>query len=404
MAQPAAAPRTGMIFDEADAEREPFGAYLADDATAAAAQAVARQRGWSTNGVRRGGMSSALRLLGVAPPPRFLIVDVDGLAATEMEAGITEIARLGAAVVALGSVNDVDFFRRIMRAGARDYLVKPVDADLLGEVLVRLEQPGDAATPHGRVVGFLGARGGVGSTTLAINTAWVMADRLSRRTALVDMDIYSGNIALALDLEPTRGLREALDDPERVDEVFLQNAMAKFGKGLHVLATEESFDDAVRMTDDKVLMLADTMRANFDMSILDIPRHFVMREQALFSRFDDLVVVAELTLQSLRDTNRLLRLLQMRNRSMKMHVVANRAPAKPEITVKEFEEGVDGKLRCLFAHDPKGFGGAALKGRPLVGTNPRHRLARELHRLCIELAGVPEEPRRGVLKRLFGKG
>ena len=185
--------------------------------------------------------------------------------------------------MALGTVNDVNYFRRIMRTGARDYLIKPIDADKLGAIFVRLEQPGDGVSPKGRVVGMIGARGGVGVTTLAINAAFIMAEKLSRRTALVDMDIYAGNIALALDIEPTRGLREALDDPERVDETFLQNAMAKFGKSLHVLATEEAFDDTVRLTDDKVLMLADTIRNNFDMAIMDLPRHFIMREPALFS-------------------------------------------------------------------------------------------------------------------------
>ncbi len=404
MAQPALASKSGMIFDTDDAARDPFGAYVADDATATAAQAVARQRGWSAGAVRRGTLDSARRLLGVAPPPKFLIVDIDGLPIDEVVAGLIEITRLGSAVIALGSVNDVNFFRRIMRSGARDYLVKPVDADTLGEMLVRLEQPSELGAAAGRVVGFLGARGGVGTTTLAINTAWIMADRLSRRTALVDMDIYAGNIALALDIEPTRGLREAFDDPERVDEVFLQNAMAKFGKGLHVLATEEQFDDTVRMTDDKVLMLTDTMRNNFDMAVLDLPRHFVMREPALFSRFDDLVIVTELTLQSLRDANRLMKLLQTRNRAMKLHLVANQAPAKPDVTVKEFEAGIDGKLRCVFALDSKAFMGAALKGRPLVENNPKHRMVGELHRLCIELAGVPEEPKQGFLKRRFGKG
>ena len=240
-------------------------------------------------------------------------------------------------------------------------------------------------------------------TTLAINAAWIMADKLSRRTALVDMDIYAGNIALALDIEPTRGLREAFDDPERVDEVFLQNAMAKFGKGLHVLATEESFDDTVRMTDDKVLMLADTMRGNFDMAILDLPRHFVMREPALFSKFDDLVIVAELTLQSLRDVNRLTRLLQSRNRQMKLHVVVNRVPGKPDVTVKEFEAGIDGKLRCAFPLDVKTISAAALKGRSLVDHSPKHRIVADMHRLCIELAGVPEEPKQGLFRRRFGR-
>lgn len=388
-----------MTFDEDDADREPFAAYLADDASQAAAQAVAVERGWSTSSIRKGGLAAALRLLGVAPPPRFMIVDIDGLPIAEVEAGLIELARLGSQIMAIGTVNDVNHFRRVMRAGARDYLVKPVDADMLGEVFVRLEQPGDGSRPNGRVVGLLGARGGAGVTTLAINTAWVMAERLSRRTALVDLDIYSGNIALALDIEPTRGLREAFDDPERVDQVFLQNAMAKFGKGLHVLATEEAFDDTVRMTDEKVLMLTDTMRASFDMTILDIPRHFVMREPQLFSRCDDIVIVTELNLQSLRDANRLARLLQARNRQAKIHVVANRVGARPDVSPKEFESGMEAKLRCAFPLDAKAMTRASFKGRPLAGAEPRHRMVAELHRLCIELAGVPEEIKTGFFRR-----
>lgn len=391
MAQTAA--RSGMIFDAADDEREPFAAYLGDDAGHAAALAVATPRGWSAANVRKGGLAAALRLLGVAPPARMMIVDIEGLATEEAESGLTELARLGTSVIALGSVNDVNHFRRIMRTGARDYLLKPVDADALAEALVRLEQPSDGVTPQGRVVGMIGARGGVGVTTIAINAAFIMAEKLSRRTALVDMDIYAGNIALALDLEPTRGLREAFDDPERVDEVFLQNAMAKFGKSLHVLATEEAFDDTVRMTDDKVLMLADTIRANYDMAVMDVPRHFVMREPALFSRFDDIVIVAELTLQSLRDANRLVKLMAMRTRQAKIHVIANQVAAKPDVTVKEFEAGLEGKLRCVFPADPKAMAKGALQGKALAIADPRHRIVTDLHRFCIELAGVPEETR-----------
>lgn len=399
MAQAAA--RAGMIFDAADDEREPFAAYLGDDASVAAAQAVAGPHGWSSASIRKGGLAGALRLLGVAPPARFMIVDIDGVSLDEAESGLTELARLGASVMALGTVNDVNHFRRVMRTGARDYLLKPIDADTLGEALVRLESPGDGVTAQGRVVGMIGARGGVGVTTVAINTAFIMAEKLMRRTALVDMDIYSGNIALSLDLEPTRGLREAFDDPERVDEVFLQNAMAKFGKSLHVLATEEAFDDTVRMNDDKVLMLADTIRANFDMAVMDVPRHFIMREPALFSRFDDIVIVAELTLQSLRDANRLAKLMAVRNRQAKVHVIANQVSAKPDVTVKEFEDGMEGKLRCVFPSDPKALAKSVLQGKALAVADPKHRMIADLHRFCIELAGVPEETRarRGLFRR-----
>lgn len=394
-----AARRTEMMFEEDLASREPFAAYLSDDMSQSAAHEVAGQRGWSTSNIRKGGLAAALRLLGSAPPARFIIVDIDGLPLGDVEAGLTELARLGSQVLALGTVNDVNYFRRIMRTGAKDYLIKPLDADVLGEVFVRLEQPGDGSKPHGRVVGILGARGGVGVTTLAINTAWIMAERLSRRVALVDMDIYAGNIALALDIEPTRGLREAFDDPERVDQVFLQNAMAKFGKGLHVLATEESFEDTVRMTDDKILMLTDTMRDNFDMSILDIPRHFVTREPQLFARCDDIIIVAELTLHSLRDANRLSKLLRSRNRQAKIHIIVNRVGSKPDITAKEFEAGMEGKLRCAFSLDSKAMTRASLKGQPLASAEPRHRMIADLHHLCIELAGVPEEVKTGFFTR-----
>lgn len=401
MAQAAAAPG-GMEFDD-DEDREPFAAYLTDEGAQAAALEVASQRGWSASNIRKGGLATALRLLGVAPPPRFMIVDIDGLPLDEVEQGLTELARLGSLVMALGSVNDVHMFRRIMRTGARDYLIKPVDAEMLGEVFAGLEQPRDRLKPQGRVVGFLGARGGVGVTTIALNTAWIMAEKLSRRTALVDMDIYAGNIALSLDIEATRGLREAFDDPERVDEVFLQNAMARIGKNLHVLASEEAFDDTVRMTHDKVLMLADTMRANFDMSILDIPRHFVMREPQLFSRCDDIVIVCELTLQSLRDANRLAKLLKGRNGQAKIHVVANRVTRRPDVTVKEFETGLEGRLRCAFPLDGKAMARANLKGQALARAAPKHRMIADLHRLCIELAGVPEAVKQGFFRRRIGR-
>ena len=293
-----------MVFDD-DADREPFAAYLADDETLAMTQKVAANRGWQNASIRKGGLNTALRMIGLTALPKFLVVDISEVDIAEAEAGILEIARLGAAVIALGTVNDVQFYRRILRTGARDYLVKPVDAETLGEVFVRLEQSSEGAKPAGRVIGVLGARGGVGTSTVALNIAWIMAEKFSRRTALVDMDVHSGSLALSLDLDPMPGLRAVFEDPDRVDHVFLQNAMTRMTKSLHVLAAEEDYDEPVQITDDKMLRLAETMRDNFDMCVLDMPRFFLQREAALFSRFDDLVIVAELSLSALRDANRI---------------------------------------------------------------------------------------------------
>lgn len=400
MAQPALALGTDPSPDDATADREPFGVFYADEAVQAIGTELAQQRGWSTSNIRKGGLATALRLLGVAPLPKFLVIDIEGEDPEEARKVLREIARTGSMVIAVGAVNDVDYFRTIMRAGVRDYLVKPTTTDALGEVLAGLEQPSEQGRLKGRLVGVLGARGGVGATTMAINIGWIMAERLSRRTALVDMDIYSGSIALALDMDPTRGLREAFDDPRRVDDVFLNNAMNKVGRGLHVLATEEALDDQVRMSDDKMVMLAQTMHANFDISILDLPRRFVLREATLLGKCDEFVIVAEPTLQSLRDTNRYKGFLAFHNPKARMHVVLNRIMPNCGVTVKEFEDGLDMPARCKFQMDCKSVTKATMRGEPLAAASPKHRIVTDLHRLCIELAGIPEETRK---KGLFGR-
>ena len=87
----------------------------------------------------------------------------------------------------------------------------------------------------------------------------------------------------------------------------------------------------------------------------------------------------------------LMKLMTVRNRQAKLHVIANRVTAKPDVTVKEFEAGIEGKLRCAFPHDPKVMSRSTMKGQPLVASDPKHRMVADLHKLCIELAGVPEE-------------
>ena len=169
-----------------------------------------------------------------------MIVDIEGLPIEEVESGLIELARLGSQVMALGTINDVNYFRRIMRTGARDYLMKPVDADMLGEIFVRLEQPGDGVTPKGRVVGFIGARGGVGVTTHRRSTppsSWPTSCRAAPRSSTWTSTPATSRWR-STSSRPAACARR-FDDPERVDETFLQNAMAKFGKSLHVLATEE---------------------------------------------------------------------------------------------------------------------------------------------------------------------
>lgn len=384
-----------------DDERDPFAAYVMDEESRHAAADLAGRRGWPTIDVRRGGLAAAVRTLGNGAPPRYMVLDIADIPSEEAIEGLAEIARSGAAIIALGSENDVTLYRRLREVGVRDYLIKPVSGDQLNEAFARIEAPDPGRSRSGRVVAFVGARGGVGTTTLATNSAWLMAERLHRRTALVDLDLHTGNVALSLDIEPTRGLREAAEDPERIDEVFLQNAMAHIDKYLHVLATEESFDDGPQVPSGHLRDMVDAVRGAFDVVLLDLPRHVAIGEPGLLGLLDDIVIVLEPSLYSLREGNRLVRHMRARHMSVKLHLIVNRAPRKPELDRREVERGIDHTVEHWLPLDEDVLMRSEMLGQPLAKAKPRHAIVSALHRLNVVLAGVPDGARKPLWRRLL---
>ncbi|MEQ9607229.1 MAG: P-loop NTPase, partial [Kiloniellaceae bacterium] len=177
--------------------------------------------------VRDGGTNQAIEYLGSTPAPSVLIVDVSEAASPQ-----TAMLSLSAAVpekttvIGIGSINDISVYREIVDSGACDYLVKPVTEKALASALNRTEESSQPhvveATPERKTrIAVIGSRGGVGASTLAVNLAWILAEERKYKTALIDLDLEFGTIALSLDLEPTRGLREALENPARVDGLFI---------------------------------------------------------------------------------------------------------------------------------------------------------------------------------------
>jgi len=393
----------GKAQDETfDSNRELFGAYLLDDASRQAAMEFARQRGWPTGDVARGGLPGALRTLSIAPPPRFMVIDIGAQPDDEeVSEGLTEIVRSGSHVVALGERNDVQLYRRILQTGAADYLVKPIDAVALNAAFAKLEGPAVAPGQKARLVAFVGARGGIGTSGVAANCAWILAETLRRKVFLIDLDVHFGTLALQLDVQPTNGLSEALIDPERVDQMFLDNAAVHLGKQLHLLASEENLD-AGRPSDLNAskTFLAGTAKAG-DIVLVDLPRHVVVQQNGIFELFDEVVVVTDASLASLRDACRLLRLLRSRHDRTKAHVVLNNRDAKPEVTRKEMEKGLEQPIDIELSYARDVILRCELAGEPLARAMPEHGIVAELSRLAIQLAGVREARPRSLLQRLL---
>ncbi|MDX9861523.1 MAG: hypothetical protein RBS99_11470, partial [Rhodospirillales bacterium] len=178
----------------ASSDREPFAAFVADELTRAALMRIGAERGWPTLHVLRGGVIEAVEVLSRVPTPRLIVLDLSDSADPILE--ITQMANVceqETRLIVLGRTNDITLFREMIALGVDDYLLKPVSAELLAAAIDKLANstvPGGEAERAGRLVVVTNARGGAGATSIAVNTAWLIAHEQGRRVALVDFDLH----------------------------------------------------------------------------------------------------------------------------------------------------------------------------------------------------------------------
>lgn len=258
--------------------------------------------------IMRGGIAKAIEYLTEQRSPHLLIVDISGidmpLSQIQM---LADVCEPGTGVIALGDHNDVGLYRDLVDAGVSDYLVKPLTRELLGKVVAPKSNAGEvkrATLKLGKVVSFIGARGGVGTTTLAANFAWHLANRQSRRVALVDLDLQSGDCALLFNIKPIPGFRDALANPLRLDALLVDRIMSQVGERLFVLGSEEPLQDNVQFTASAIDTLFSVLRTQFHYIVVDVPRTPTPAYRRALEMSDRRVIVVDQTMRSMRDAVR----------------------------------------------------------------------------------------------------
>lgn len=278
--------------------------------------------------IRRGGIAGAIRYLSAARSPETIIVDISGI---EMPASrvrdVVEVCEPGVTVIAIGDRNDVGLYRDLVHSGVGEYIVKPVTAQLLANAILRSHRAGGGSSSRklGKLIAIVGARGGVGATTLAIQLASHLANRQNRRVILLDLDLHTGDCALALNLKPTPGLREALANPRRIDSVFIERTVVVHGERLFVLSAQEPLRADAEFTAEAVTTLLGVLRTQFHYIIADIPRIPTAPYHQALSIADTRVIVADQSLRSVRDTVRLRDALGERAGMRRIFLVVNRS-------------------------------------------------------------------------------
>jgi len=339
--------------------------------------------------IMRGGIAKAIEYLGEQRSPQVLIVDISGVDLPLSQIQIlADVCEPGTNVVALGDHNDVGLYRDLLDLGVTNYIVKPLTRELLTKALAPKPIQGDAgraALNLGKVVSFIGARGGVGATTLAANLSWYLANRQGRRVALVDLDVQQGDCALLFNIENTAGFRDALANPLRVDNLLLDRIMTQVGERLFVLGSEEPLDDDIRFTASAIDTLFSVLRSQFHYIIIDVPRIPSSAYRRALEVADSRVIVVDQTMRSMRDAVRLVELFDEQP-DRNIFVVNRVGEAGPNaLNLQEIKSVLQVQPSNLIPFLPKLVTPAA--HHALIAAAKRSKFADAVGNLALELSG-----------------
>lgn len=385
-------------------------AYVGDDETRALVEAAVHSR-WPTASIHEGGLAVALGNVSQEPSPGLLVVDVG--ASEDPTGSIRSLMTLVDAktrVVAIGAINDVGIYRDLIAAGATDYLVKPFTPDALELALVGAERSTTEThtdTKRLRTIAVVGARDGVGASTVAVNTAWIIAHEFSKTVALIDLDLQFGTVALALDLEPSHGLREALEKPDRIDGLFIASTMAHESEHLFVLSAEEPVEDSINVNPAAFELLLNTLPDDFDCVVVDLPPRLVASQLPLLSHVDSVALVSDLSIPGMRDTARLAHMIRGAAPEIALMVIANKVGTSKsgELPKSEFTRGAELPISYFLPNDPKTAADASNAGKALAVVGKRTPIVKTLRQAALALSGERTAKQRGsALGKLFVRG
>ena len=378
--------------------RDPFHAYVCDDHSLDLLRAVVQDMGWPIEKVHKGGLRNAVQSLSMAPSPNVLFVDLSesGDPLNDIN-NLAEVCEPGTVVIASGQVNDVRLYRDLVASGIQDYLLKPMVADTLRDALaaaqaVFLAPRAEAAAdrPH-MMVTVIGTRGGVGASTVTASLAYLSSTKGKRSTALLDLDVHFGTGALAMDLEPGRGLTDAVENPSRIDGLFIERAMVRASDTLALLSAEAPINQPLITDGSAYYQLEEELRSAFECTFVDLPRAVLVQHPHLVHESNLVVIVTEFTLASARDTIRILSWLKANAPQSQVIVVANKAqPGTAEIARKDFEHSIERKIDMVLPYDAKVAVQAAKLGKTVAESSRSSKLGQSLLALHNRLAAAAD--------------
>jgi pilus assembly protein CpaE len=379
----------------APAPRVSVQAFCETVETASAVQSAGEDRrlGKAHLKIQMGGMAAATEAYRSAPTPNVIVLETD--ARGDILSGLDHLATVcdpGTRVVVIGRINDVGLYRELVRRGVSDYVIAPVTTiDVVRSICNLFSAPESKSV--GRIIAVVGAKGGVGASTIAHNVAWAIARDLAMDSVVADLDLAFGTAGLDYNQDPPQGIADAVFSPDRIDTAFLDRLLSKCTDHLSLLAAPATLDRVYDFGVESFDAIFDTLRTTMPCIVLDVPHQWSgWTKRALISA-DDILIVAAPDLASLRNTKNLYDLLKgSRPNDRPPLYCLNQVgvPKRPEINAGEFAKAIENQPIVTIPFDPQMFGSAANNGQMIAEVSANHRTTEMFLQIAQRLTGRSE--------------
>lgn len=358
---------------------------------------------------RSGGLQAAIDFLAENPTPNLLIVE-SSLPAGQMVAKIDELAQHcdeGVEVLVIGATNDIALYRQLMARGVSEYLVPPVQP--LGLIRSISNLFADPDEPFiGKSISVVGAKGGVGASTIAHNLAWSITENIGLAAAMVDLDLSFGTTALDFNAESAQSVADALLAPERTDVTVVERLLHKVTDRLSLFTAPSTVGQVMDIPSESYAVVIDSVRRTMPHVVLDLPHAWNGWIQDTLIGSDEVILVCQPDLASLRNGKNLLdQLKNHRPNDVPPRLVLNMAgvPNRPEIPVKDFAAAIGVEPEVILPFEPKLFGTAANNGQMIAETDGASKSSMAIDHLAGVLTGrtVQVQEKKSIFAKLLSK-
>ena len=370
--------------------------------------AADRRMGRATVQCIPGGIPAAVADLRANPTPNLLMVESSAQASQVLHEidTLAEHCDDHVKVLVIGAVNDITLYRQLVARGVSEYLVPPFQPLSIIRSISALFADPDAPF-LGKQISVVGAKGGVGASTIAHNLAWALAENTHVNTTLVDLDLSFGTTALDFNQDTPQTIADALLAPERADNAVIERLLTRATERLSLFTAPANINQIIDIPDESYAMVIESVRRNVPYMVLDLPHTWSHWVRNTLIASDEVIIVCQPDLASLRNGKNMID--QLKGHRVNDHaprLVLNMCgvPKRPEIPMKDFAAAIGVDPDIIVPFEPEVFGMAANNGQMISETSPAAKSSIAIDQLACLLTGrAIQVEEKSFIKKLLGK-